>query len=159
MAMEFTAGNLRPIRERIYQTLAYEAGGLVIATPLYALFFEQGTSASLLLMMALSVAVMTWTPLFNTAFDWMDLRLAGRIATERPQALRLAHAALLEASAVVVTLPLVMWFGGHDALTAIGINAGLTAVYAAYAYLFHLAYDQARPMAQSMPASLAYAAA
>jgi uncharacterized membrane protein len=151
-ATEITTALLRPVRERVYQTLAYEAGGLVIATPLYALFFGAEASSSLLLMTLLSLAVMTWTPLYNAAFDWIDLRLTGRIATARPHALRLAHAALLEASAVAATLPLVMWLGGHDFVTAITINAGLTAVYAAYAYVFHLTYDQARPMAQCMPA-------
>jgi uncharacterized membrane protein len=152
MATETTAGNVRTFRERVYQTLAYEAGGLVIATPFYALIFDADTSSALFLLAALSLAVLTWTPLYNTAFDWIDLRLTGRIATQRPHALRLLHATLLEASTVAVTLPLVMWLGGHGFFAAISIDAGLTVIYAAYAYVFHLAYDRARPMAHCLPA-------
>jgi uncharacterized membrane protein len=38
---------LRSARERIYQTLAYEAGGLLIATPIYSALFDKPAGQSL----------------------------------------------------------------------------------------------------------------
>ncbi len=60
-------------------------------------------------MLALSAAVLVWSPVHNTVFDWLDLRLSGRVASDRPQRWRLVHAASHEATTVIVTLPI--WSG------------------------------------------------
>jgi uncharacterized membrane protein len=137
---------LRSARERIYQTLAFEAGGLLLATPLYALVFGQRSSDSFLLLAILSCVVMAWSPLHNTVFDWLDLRLNRRAASDRPHGLRLVHATSHEFSSIVATLPLVMLLGGHGFGQALAVNAGLTLLYAAYAYGFHILYDLLRPV-------------
>ncbi len=138
---------LRTARERVVQTLAFEAGGLLIATPLYALVFGATAAGSLNLLVALSLGVMLLSPLHNTIFDWAELRLTGRRASDRPQHLRVVHAISHEITAVLATLPLVMTIGGHDFVEALAVNAGLTLVYTAYAYVFHNAYDRLRPVA------------
>ncbi|MGQ0567489.1 MAG: PACE efflux transporter [Gemmobacter sp.] len=137
---------LRSSRERLLQTVAFEAGGLALVVPLYAVATGAGSGESLALFVALSVAVMLWSPLFNTAFDLIDLRLTGRLASDRPHRLRLVHAVLHEVSTVVVTLPVIMVIGGHGWLDALALDVALTVVYAAYAYVFHLAYDRWRPV-------------
>ena len=38
---------IRSARERLYQTLAYEAGGLIIAAPFYSLLFGRGAEERL----------------------------------------------------------------------------------------------------------------
>jgi S-adenosylmethionine decarboxylase proenzyme len=143
---------LRSLRERILQTLAYEAGGLLIAAPIYAWLFGRGTAQSLFLIVALSIAVMVWSPLHNTVFDWLDFRMSGRVASDRPHLLRFVHAISHEATSVIVTLPLIIWFGAHGFAEALMIDIGLTLLYAAYAYIFHLVFDWMRPVAKPLRA-------
>lgn len=139
---------LRSPRERLIQTLSYEAGGLVISIPLYLLYSGSGASEGTLIMAALSLAVMLWSPLHNTAFDWADLRLTGRLASDRPHRWRLVHAVSHEVSTILVTVPVLVWLGGHGLLEALLLDLGLTALYTAYAYVFHLVYDRLRPVGQ-----------
>lgn len=138
---------LRSARERIYQTLAFEAGGLLMATPLYGLVFDQSAQQSLTVLVGLSLAVMLWAPLHNTLFDLADLHFTGRVASARPHSLRMIQALSQEVSALVATLPLIMILGGHGFREALMLDFGLTLFYAAYAYLFHILYDWLRPVA------------
>jgi len=137
---------VRGPRERLLQTLAFEAGGLLLVAPLVALAGIAGAGGSLLLVAALAAVVMAWAALFNTAFDHVEARVAGRVASERPHRWRTLHALLLEASSVVVSLPVIVLLTGLSWWQALGLDLALTLVYAAYAYLFHLAYDRLRPV-------------
>jgi uncharacterized membrane protein len=137
---------LRSARERFYQTLAFEAGGLVMAAPLYGLLFGQGAQDSLKVLASLSLAVMLWTPLHNALFDLADLKHSGRVASARPHSLRVAQALSQEITALVITLPLIMVLGGHGLKEALLIDLGLTLFYAAYAYIFHIVFDWLRPV-------------
>jgi uncharacterized membrane protein len=137
---------LRSPRERFIQTLSYEFGGWLLAVPLYMLVTGGSLTEGGLLMAALAAAVMIWSPLFNTAFDWADLRLSGRVASDRPHRWRMVHAISHEVSTVVVTLPILIWMGGFDLWHALAADIGLTLVYTVYAYGFHLVYDRLRPV-------------
>jgi uncharacterized membrane protein len=137
---------LRTARERVYQTLAFEAGGLTMAAPLYGLVFGQGAQESMTVLVSLSLVVMLWTPLHNTLFDLADLKHSGRAASERPHGLRMVQALSQEVSVLAVTLPLIMALGGHGLSEALMIDLGLTLFYAAYAYVFHIGFDWLRPV-------------
>jgi uncharacterized membrane protein len=137
---------MRTVKERIYQTLAYEFGGLILAAPLYALIFGQSAAQSLTLLVALSLAVMIWAPLHNTVFDLAEFKRNGRSASDRPHGLRVVQALSQETTVLIVTLPLVMLIGGHSFKEAFLIDLGLTLFYAAYAYLFHIVFDWLRPV-------------
>jgi uncharacterized membrane protein len=139
---------LRSVRERCYQTLAYELGGVLIAAPLYALVFSKSVEASFLLIASISVCVMARSPIHNILFDWVDLLLSGRVASDRPHGLRLIHAVSLEVTSTLVSLPIIMWMGGIGFWPALGVDIGLTVLYTAYAYAFHLVYDWLRPIAR-----------
>ncbi|MGF1659951.1 MAG: PACE efflux transporter [Rubrimonas sp.] len=138
---------LRTFRERVFQTFLYEIGGLALVTPVYSALFDVGAADSLALMAVLSVAVLAWSPLHNAAFDLAEWRLARRVASDRPHGLRVLHAVSHETTTIVVTVPLIMLFGGHGFWEALAIDVGLTVFYAAYAYLFFVAYDRLRPLA------------
>jgi uncharacterized membrane protein len=138
--------NLRSHRERVTQTLCFELGGLALVTPLYMLIFGRGAEEGLSLVIALSIAVMLWAALFNTSFDWAELRLAHRVASDRPHYLRILHAFLLEGTSAVVTLPLIMWISDLRFGPALALDIGMTLFYACYAYFFHLVYDHFRPV-------------
>ena len=70
-----------------------------------------------------------------------------RLASDRPHRLRLVHAAMLELSALGVTVPVVMHLGGYGFRDALFFDMALTVFYTLYAYVFHLAYDRLRPVA------------
>ena len=143
---------LRPFRERVVQTLSYEAGGLLVATPLYSLLFGAPGSEGFVLVLLMSVAVMIWTPAYNTVFDWIEARATGRVASDRPHGLRVVHAAGLEAGSVLVTLPVIIGVTGLGLWHAILLDLGFTLFYMGYSYLFHLVYDRLRPVRQAGPA-------
>jgi uncharacterized membrane protein len=132
--------------ERICQALIFEAGGLLIAVPLYQAFFGRPAGDGLILLALLSLAVLIWTPLHNLAFDRIEHRLTGRSASDRPHALRVLHAVSHEVSPIVVTLPLILWVGQHSLSDALVVNLGLTLFYVGYAYVFYLTYDRLRPL-------------
>ncbi len=140
---------LRTGRERVLQTLAYEAGGLILATPAYAMVFGAGTGESVQILVALSVAVLVWAPLHNTVFDWVDWQRTGRVASDRRTRGRLFHALSLEVSALAVTCPLVKWLAGVTLADALLVNLGLTLFYMAYAFIFHVVFDRMRPVGQT----------
>lgn len=138
---------MRCVRERCLQTLSYEAGGLLLITPIYALVFGRAMGESLALMVMLSAIAMLWSPLHNGMFDWIDGLTTGRTACSRPHGLRVAHAASLEISSIAVTMPAVMWMGGYGVWSALAVDIGLTVAYILYAYVFHLVFDWVRPVA------------
>jgi uncharacterized membrane protein len=137
---------LRSMKERMIQTLAYEAIGLSLSVPIFASSFGSGTAESALLLGLMVVAALAWAPLHNTAFDWVDLQLTGRIACARPHRLRVVHAFSYEISCIFFTLPMFMLLGGLSLTEALLADVGLTLLYVAYAYVFHLAYDRLRPV-------------
>lgn len=138
--------SLRSPLERAIQTLSYEAGGLCLSVPLVAALGGGSGGDALVLMLALSAAVLVWSPLHNSLFDWADLRFSGRLASDRPQRWRLVQALSQEASTLVVTLPVLMALTGLSLSAALLAELGLTLLYALYAYVFHLVYDRLRPV-------------
>ena len=140
-------GGLRSARERLIQTLAFEAGGLLLVAPLYALATGSGAGESLGLIATLALVVMAWSALYNTAFDVAERRLTGRVASDRSPRWRLVHAVGHEATALVVTWPVIVAMTDLSWGAALAADMALTIVYAAYAYGFHRLYDRLRPVA------------
>lgn len=137
---------LRSARERAIQTLWFEAIGIAVVAPLYALAAGETMQSSVVLLVALSLAVMAWSAFFNTACDRLERHWAGRCASDRPQRWRISHALLHEASAVLVTWPLIVALTDLGWRAALVADLGLTLAYAAYAYVFHLGFDRLRPV-------------
>jgi uncharacterized membrane protein len=145
-ARRVSISRLRSRRERALQTLCFEALGLALVSPLLAWFAGASAGESLLVLAALSVAVMCWSALYNTAFDLLDLRCTGRVASDRPRGLRVVHALGLETTAVLVTWPLLVWLTPLGWIEALAAELGLTLAYAVYGYCFHLGFDRLRPV-------------
>ncbi len=137
---------VRSAQERVLQTLCFEAGGVAVAAPAHQALFGSTAAESIGLMVALALAVALWAPLHNALFDLAEWRLARRVASDRPHGLRALHAVSHEVSSMVVSLPVLMLVGGHALWEAVALDLGLSAFYAVYAYLFHLAYDRLRPV-------------
>ncbi len=131
--------------ERLWLSLAFELGGLVLAVPLYRVVSGRTGEASLTLIVTLAIAVLFWNPLHNRLFDAVEHRLTGRDARQRPHHWRLVHAMSHEITPIMVTLPIIMALGNHTLTEALAVNLGLTGLYVAYAYVFYLAVDRLRP--------------
>ena len=137
---------IRNLRERAIQTLWFELIGLALVAPPFAFFAGTTAGESFSLLLVLALVVTLWSGLYNSAVDLAELRLTGRVASERPHRWRVLHTIGLEASAIVLTWPLVVAFtplGWQEALLA---DIGLTLAYVAYGYVFHLAFDRLRPV-------------
>ncbi len=143
---------LRSGRERLLQTLLYEVGGLLLVLPLYALVTGHAMADSFVLLVAVSIATMTWACVHNIGFDYLEARMTGRVASDRPQLLRLTHAASIEVTSILLTTPVIVLVGGFGWWQALMVDIGLTLFYAAYAYVFHLGFDWMRPVVPIGPA-------
>jgi uncharacterized membrane protein len=134
------------LRERAVQTVAYELGGLLVVSPLWAALTGSSAAESVVLLVALSLAVMCWTAIYNTVFDLIEARMAGRLASDRPQRWRVVHAVCLEFTTVLVTTPLIVVVAGFGWLEALVADIGLGLAYVAYGYVFFLGFDRLRPL-------------
>jgi uncharacterized membrane protein len=131
--------HLRSARERLYQTLLFEVGGLFMVIPIYSAVFTAPAQEAILLIVAISIAVMTWSPIHNTIFDIVELRRTGRVASDRPTNLRILHALSHEVTSLILTLPLMIFLGGHNLVDALLVDMALTAFYTSYASISPLA--------------------
>lgn len=92
------------------------------------------------------VAGTCWSAVYNTAFDRLECWWSGRVASDRTPSLRVVHAVGLEATAVVLTWPLIVALSPLGWLAALKADLGLTIAYVAYGYAFHLGFDRLRPV-------------
>jgi uncharacterized membrane protein len=137
---------LRSHRERVIQSLWFEGLGVVIVGPLYALASGSPMQQSLMLVAVLSLAVLGWSAVYNTAFDAVEARRVARVASARPHRWRMVHAIGLETSAALVTWPLIYALTPLSWAQALLADIGLSVAYAVYGYLFHLGFDRLRPV-------------
>lgn len=137
---------LRRFQERFAQSLAFQIGGLLFVTPLYALLLQAGTAESGAVVAAVAVACLIWSPFHNAVFDLVEWRMVRRVASDRPQSLRMIHAVSHEVTSIVVSTPVLMAFGGLDLMQALIVDLGFTAFYTGYAYVFNIIYDRWRPV-------------
>ena len=148
-------GAIRSRYERLIQTLWLETLGWVIVSPLFAHFAGASMSESFTLLIALSAAMMCWSGLYNTAFDLIEFRCTGRVASDRPHGLRIAHTIGFEVTAAIATWPLVVALTTLGWIEALVAEIGLTLTYALYGYLFHLGFDRLRPIHRDESGNLA----
>jgi uncharacterized membrane protein len=142
---------LRPLRERVAQTVLFELGGLALVLPAYAALTGRTTGESTALMTALALGCLIAGPLHNAIYDRIDLRLTGRTACRRGPRARLAHAVSHELALTLVGIPILMTLGGHGLWDTLALNAMLTLSYTAWAAVFYAAWDRARPIAGVTP--------
>jgi uncharacterized membrane protein len=137
---------IRSGRERLIQVLWFEATGVLVVSPLLAAAAGTSAGESVLVLVVLAIVVMGWAALFNTVFDRIEFRCTGRLASDRPHRWRMAHTIAFEASATLVTLPLLVVLTSLGWWHALMADIGLTLAYSVYGYLFHLVFDRLRPV-------------
>lgn len=140
---------LRSPLDRVRQVIAFEIGGLLLITPPFAWAsgVAAGDSLGLLALVALIAAL--WNAVYMTAFDWVEGRLTGRTADLRGKLARVVQAIGFEFGLMLISLPIVMAWTGMGWIDALLADVGLALAYAAYAYVFNLAYDRVFPIAKA----------
>ena len=137
---------IRSLRERALQVLLFEAGGLLIITPLYRWLSGQGWGESVGLLALLALVALLWQAFYGLLFDWLEARWAHRPAHLRPWPWRLVHAAGFEVTLFLLTWPVIVFWNGWDWYTAAVADLGLAIAYTAYALGYHRLFDRWRPV-------------
>lgn len=137
---------LRSVRDRIRQVVLFELGGLALVTPPFAWASGVPLSDSIGLLALISLLAAAWNAAYNTCFDRIEAKLAGRPADRRPLPLRVAHAIGFEGGLLLMSLPIIMAWTGMSWFEALLADLGLATAYVLYAFAFNLGYDRAFPM-------------
>ncbi len=147
---------LRSLKERILQTACFEVVGIILSVPVFAALTPAGESEALLTLVALSITAMSWGAIHNFLFDWIEFQMTRRVASDRPDSMRIAHALSGEVTTVFFSMPLLIWLSGLSWQEAVFTNIGLTLFYVIYAFIFYRVYDAVRPV-QGVQLQEAYA--
>lgn len=136
----------RSLRDRARQVALFEIGGLVLSTPPFVWLSDVPFVDAVGLMFVLALIATLWNAAYNTGFDWIEGRLTGRQADQRPWPMRVAHALGFEGGILVLGLPVVMAWTGMGWMAALVADIGLALFYVVYAFFFNLAYDRMFPI-------------
>lgn len=146
LQMRFIMVQMRSLKERVFQTLGYEITALLILVPIYQFVFSSSTQESWTLLVTLAIAVMIFSPLHNTIFDKIEASITNKNATQRTKKVRLLHACTHEATAITVTLPIIMYIAKMSFFEALLVDIGLTIAYAIHAYIYYWFFDVLFPL-------------
>ena len=93
----------------------------------------------------LALAMLVYSPLYCAAFDRADRRLTGRLASDRPNGLRLVHALGHELGAMLVSVPVLLALTDLGLGGALALDLGLSLAYAGWTWVFFVLWDRLRP--------------
>jgi uncharacterized membrane protein len=134
---------MRSTFDRLRQALLFEIIGLCLAAPLGAWALGHSLTEIGGLALIASVVATIWNYVYNLAFDRALLRLTG--STRKRPAIRVLHALLFETALVLALLPVAAWWLETTLWRAFVADAGLSAFYLVYAFVFTWCYDRAFP--------------
>lgn len=137
---------MRTWRSRVARTAAYEAGGILLVAPAVAVATDHSIEESTLFLILVSLAFLIWDYVYNLGFDLIEHALGHGPSSGRSHPWRIFHAISLEVSSIIVTVPLIMWLVGLSFWEAVAADLALSAVYATYAYVFHIGFDRLYPV-------------
>lgn len=126
---------MRSWKERLTHTLLFEAGGLVMVTPLASWLTGHGMGETGALAAGLATAAMFWNLVWNRAFDAL-------VPTRRRSLVqRLAQAVGFELGLLVMTLPAVAWWMNITLMEAFWMDLGFLLFFLVYAMFFNSLFD------------------
>lgn len=126
---------MRSWGERVLHTTLFEAGGLVMVTPLASWLTGHGISQMGLLAAVLATFAMLWNLVWNRMFDrWVPTR-------RRSLMQRIVQALGFELGLLVMTLPGVAWWLGIGIVEAFWLDLGFMMFFLLYALIFNTLFD------------------
>ncbi|WP_168012625.1 PACE efflux transporter [Halomonas salinarum] len=127
---------MRSIKERLMHSALFEAGGLLMVTPLANLLSGHGMGKLGVLGVALATLAMGWNLIWNRLFDhWVPSR-------RRSFVQRLAQALGFETGLVVLSLPWVAWWLDIGLLEALWLDIGFVLFFLVYGLIFNTLFDR-----------------
>lgn len=125
-------------QRKVVQALLYELVGALFVSPVIAYSFEQSLAYSGALALLLSLCALLWNMLFNSVFEYWEVRQAVR---SRGLRRRILHAAGFEGGLALLLVPLMAWWLDISWLQALMADLGLLLFFFLYAFAFQWAFD------------------
>lgn len=126
---------MRSWGERLLHTTLFEAGGLLMATPLASWLTGHGIAQMGLLTVVLATFAMLWNLVWNRWFDrWVPTR-------KRSLMQRIAQSLGFEAGLLIMTLPGVAWWLEMGIVEAFWLDLGFMLFFLVYALVFNTLFD------------------
>ena len=116
---------------------------ILIVTPLFAWVFDHPMGDMGVLVVLGATAATAWNYLFNLIFDHVLNWRRGDVRKTLP--LRIVHAALFEATLLLLLLPIFAWWLDAALLTVLLMEISFAAFYMVYAFVFTWGYDTLFP--------------
>lgn len=134
---------MRSTADRIRQAVSFELIGILIVTPLFAWVFDHPMGDMGVLVVLGATAATAWNYLFNLIFDHVLNWRRGDVRKTLP--LRIVHAALFEATLLLLFLPIFAWWLDASLVTVLLMEISFAAFYVVYAFVFTWGYDTLFP--------------
>ncbi|MBB4053449.1 putative membrane protein [Devosia subaequoris] len=135
---------MRTTADRIRHALSFEIIGILLATPLGALFFGLHGGDSAVIVIGSATVAMAWNYVFNLLFDKALNRLAGTTLKTGP--IRILHAVMFEIGLLLMLMPLIALYLGITLWQAFVMDLAFALFYMGYALVFNWAYDRLFPL-------------
>jgi uncharacterized membrane protein len=130
---------LTPIKRRLVYVILYEINAILLSTLVLMLLKDSDAQESLLLAILMSTTALAWNYIFNTGFEFWEIRKQIKVRT---LAVRSIHVIGFEGGLLFLCLPLyVLWYsvGLWEAFT---MGAALLLFFLVYTFIFTLLFDQ-----------------
>lgn len=140
----FLGPAMRSFRDRLRHAISFEILGLLMITPLAALFLHHDLSQIGVVTLGSATIAMIWTYIFNWGFDLALDRLTG--STRKGALARVANAVLFELGLLAVLMPFIAWWLQITLWQALVLDLAFAGFYLVYALIFNWAYDRIFPL-------------
>jgi len=130
---------LSSIKRRIVYVSLFEVTAILFSTFILMLLNDGDSQSSLVVAIILSTVAVVWNYIFNTAFEWWEVR---KQINKRTLAVRSVHALGFEGGLVLICLPLFMLWYDVGLWEAFTMEAALLVFFLVYTFVFTLLFDQ-----------------
>lgn len=130
---------LRPRARRVVQAALYEAIAVAVMTPTLSLAFAQTAGSALGLSLLMSSIALAWNYLFNTAFEWWEVRQSTK---GRSLARRAAHGLGFEGGLALMLVPVMAYWLDISLWQALLADLGILVFFLVYTVVFTWVFDK-----------------
>ncbi len=130
---------MHPAFRKILYAVAFETGGIVVATVALRLMSDAGGAKSFSLAVFSAAVALSWSFAFNTAFEAWETR---QTTKGRSLLRRTVHAVLFEGGLVLILLPATAWWLSTTIWLALTYEAVLIGLFLVYAWGFTWVFDK-----------------
>ena len=130
---------MHPAFRKILYAVAFETGGIVMATVALRLMSDAGGAKSFSLAVFSAAVALSWSFAFNTAFEAWETR---QTTKGRSLLRRTIHAVLFEGGLVLILLPSTAWWLSTTIWLALTYEAVLIGLFLVYAWGFTWVFDK-----------------